>query len=1003
MKTNAILSPRKDTDDYIVGVNAPFDPYGVRSADRSLTRSVRDVVQNLMRFRFFSLADIRAILNVAQNILGHGPGIDDRLYFLERLLIFIARSPDNFAIARNLQLDVINILFKDLQSPPVNFLAIPSVVPSPIEFVNYAYRTADGSNYNVLMPTLGMAGSPYVRSVPGTTPIPQHHLPEPELVFNMLLRRDGFVEHPGGLSSLFFSFANLIIHSIFHTNPRDWTINDASSYLDLSPLYGSNQEQVDSVRRKDGTGRLWEDVFADARLLLMPPSTGALLVLFCRNHNYVAERIRAINEFRTYADPATLDEKGRAAQDDEIFQRARLVNTAFFMQVILGDYVGAILGLTRDGLTWRLDPLQAMREPTHEWIPRGDGNVVSIEFNLMYRWHMAISKEDRDWTDDLFHQMFPGMDFDQITVEDFWKAVREYRERLPTDLREWTFSGLQRDASGRYNDADLAHILQSATEAPAGAFRARGIPEALRVVEILGILQARSWGTCSLNEFRSFMGLRPYRSFKEWNPDPKVYMAAEKLYHNIDNLELYVGMQAEETKVPMPGAGLCPGFTMSRAILADAVCLTRGDRFLTVDLTPFNLTTWGFQDVQVNGLDGSCGGILSRLLIRTLPACYSASSAYTLFPFMVPKRMKEYVTKWPGSPVDQYLWTRQESLTNGIRKELGVEKMAQRILGVLPDRQSVHKALYEPGALERHAASFGKITRSLIVAKSVVHANLAMRYVNVVKDVVNLIPVYWIAKYATGIPMKTEANPQGFFGEQELVHMFADVASYLSPDINTSEEFELREKYLKIAQVVTDVVKFHLSQFESGSPLGTPGRAADHYEHDRKFLTALRASGKHAGYDALAAGVFVEIVASAAPYSRALAHVVDYFLEEGEREELVRWLAAGKEGEAQVEEGIFRALGSDQTNGVPKSNGISHSALLLNKQGLVKPIFFVKTAAEVLRAIFALDGLRRVPGVKGILNQLSDSMDGRQEHFYLDTEGKVTEWPVSMTVQYIVH
>lgn len=44
-------------------------------------------------------------------------------------------------------------------------------------------------------------------------------------------------------------------------------------------------------------------------------------------------------------------------------------------------------------------------------------------------------------------------------------------------------------------------------------------------------------------------------------------------------------MQAEEAKVPGPGAGLCPGYTISRAILADAVCLSRGDRFLTVDFT----------------------------------------------------------------------------------------------------------------------------------------------------------------------------------------------------------------------------------------------------------------------------------------------------------------------------------------------------------------------------------------------------------------------------------
>ena len=48
---------------------------------------------------------------------------------------------------------------------------------------------------------------------------------------------------------------------------------------------------------------------------------------------------------------------------------------------------------------------------------------------------------------------------------------------------------------------------------------------------------------------------------------------------------LKVGLQAEETKPPIPGAGLCPGYTISRAILADAVCLTRGDRFLTVDFT----------------------------------------------------------------------------------------------------------------------------------------------------------------------------------------------------------------------------------------------------------------------------------------------------------------------------------------------------------------------------------------------------------------------------------
>lgn len=46
-----------------------------------------------------------------------------------------------------------------------------------------------------------------------------------------------------------------------------------------------------------------------------------------------------------------------------------------------------------------------------------------------------------------------------------------------------------------------------------------------------------------------------------------------------------VGMQAEDAKKPGPGAGLCPGYTISRAILADAISLTRGDRFYTTDFT----------------------------------------------------------------------------------------------------------------------------------------------------------------------------------------------------------------------------------------------------------------------------------------------------------------------------------------------------------------------------------------------------------------------------------
>ena len=56
-------------------------------------------------------------------------------------------------------------------------------------------------------------------------------------------------------------------------------------------------------------------------------------------------------------DPAALSPSARAAQDEDLFQTARRVNCGHFMNIIISDYIGAILGLTKDGSDWALDPL----------------------------------------------------------------------------------------------------------------------------------------------------------------------------------------------------------------------------------------------------------------------------------------------------------------------------------------------------------------------------------------------------------------------------------------------------------------------------------------------------------------------------------------------------------------------------------------------------------------------------------------------------------------------
>ena len=104
---------------------------------------------------------------------------------------------------------------------------------------------------------------------------------------------------------------------------------------------------------------------------------------------------------------------------------------------------------------------------------------------------------------------------------------------------------LERQDNGRFSDDDLAKILLDATQNVAGAFKSRGTPAVMRIMEILGIEAGRKWGVCTLNEFRKFIGLKrtkkltliihedayctyliAYSSFKEWNPDPEVAVRA---------------------------------------------------------------------------------------------------------------------------------------------------------------------------------------------------------------------------------------------------------------------------------------------------------------------------------------------------------------------------------------------------------------------------------------------------------------------------------------------
>ena len=309
---------------------------------------------------------------------------------------------------------------------------------------------------------------------------------------------------------------------------------------------------------------------------------------------------------------------------------------------MLKDYVAAILNTPRANSTWSLD-LGGEIKAGGNRVERGTGNVVSVEFAVLYHWHAALSAADGKWMEDIIRSNIPELgDLTELNEKHFMKVMYAEGHKLKnTPPPKWTFGGLERNPDGSFNDADLAKILLDCVEEPAHAFGAHGTPASLKIVDVMGQLQARNcFNVCTMNEFRRYLNLKPYASFKDWNEDPKTARAAELLYGHIDNLELYPGLMAECTKPAMPGSGVCPGQTTGRGILNDAVALVRGDRFLSYDLNSSTLTHWGLGKIGIVA-PGAYGGMLPKLLFTGLPDSFTGTSAYALLPFYTPKAVKK--------------------------------------------------------------------------------------------------------------------------------------------------------------------------------------------------------------------------------------------------------------------------------------------------------------------------------------------------------------------------
>lgn len=170
--------------------------------------------------------------------------------------------------------------------------------------------------------------------------------------------------------------------------------------------------------------------------------------------------------------------------------------------MVLHDYVAAILNTPRANSTWSLD-LGAEIKQLGVRVDRGRGNVVSVEFAVLYHWHAALSAADDKWMQYVLKDAEPGLkSMDDVDLDVYKRVMyKGGHDLLAKKAKEWTFGGLKRGPDGRFSDYDLAEIIKGCIEEPAHAFGAHGTPQSLKIVDILGQLQAReSFNVCTMNE-----------------------------------------------------------------------------------------------------------------------------------------------------------------------------------------------------------------------------------------------------------------------------------------------------------------------------------------------------------------------------------------------------------------------------------------------------------------------------------------------------------------------
>ena len=467
------------------------------------------------------------------------------------------------------------------------------------------FRTIDGTGNNESEWLQGAAGTPLIRMA-GDAEYPDdigddmggNILPNPRLISNQIADQgDELIFNDHRMSDFVWQWGQFLDHDISFTgsSPENGTayidvmeegdplgpgpipfvrsdyvtdeagvrqqVNQITSYIDASNVYGSSDERADALRTfvggklKTSEGDLLPlnvaglpnagdgnpaaplflagDVRANEQVGLT-----AMHTLFVREHNRLAER---------------LAKKLPKASDEQLYQLARKIVGAELQIITYNEFVPAVLGKNA--------------------LPGYRGYDASVNASIANEFSTALFR--------FGHSMLSP----QLLLLDGSRNVvgslplknaffnRDFLKNDPQNV-DRVLRGLAAQTS-QMIDNKIVDDVRNFLFGPPGA---GGLDLAS-----LNIQRGRDSGLPDYNQLRETYGLPRVTSFDEIGSDPDVWEKLAGLYGSVDNIDPWVGALAEQH---MPGASVGP--LIYAALVDQFTRLRDGDRFFYLNDSDLN-------------------------------------------------------------------------------------------------------------------------------------------------------------------------------------------------------------------------------------------------------------------------------------------------------------------------------------------------------------------------------------------------------------------------------